>query len=327
MKTSRTSLLWAAIVAVGLLGAATPLAFAKEPKNNAGWPAGNPADAEMPPMPPMMDGEEGDFPPMPPGAPMPPMPPRGPHGGPEGAFHLLDRPGVAEKLGLTEEQAAAIKSARDAAKQESKEVREALKEKKDALHELLTGDADPQLDEVLELHAAISMMESDLGRRRLENVVAIRALLTDEQEAKIREFAEGFQAGRRHGEGGGEFLRRRVRTAADGESASPEDMAKMELEAARQLHQRGGGWRQGGRNLGGRPGFNPEELAEHQQKMAEELRQALGKADGARGEAIRARVEARLEAAMARLEQQQQLIEEITSIIEETREGEPAENK
>ena len=146
----------------------------------------------------------------------------GPHGGMGGMrphemgfdpiVFAVQRPRIAEKLGLSEEQKAKIKGVTDRAKggrEAMQKVREATKRQFDLMKAEKVDEAAVMkaIDEVFELR-------KEMAKEQVQRVIEIRAILTPEQIAKAREeMKAGFAArgdrgprgprgdreGRRHG--------------------------------------------------------------------------------------------------------------------------------
>ena len=146
----------------------------------------------------------------------------GPHGGMGGMRHhemgfdpivfAVQRPRIAEKLGLSEEQKAKIKGVTDRAKggrEAMQKVREATKRQFDLMKAEKVDEAAVMkaIDEVFELR-------KQMAKEQVQRVIEIKAILTPEQIAKAREeMKAGFAArgdrgprgprgdreGRRHG--------------------------------------------------------------------------------------------------------------------------------
>ena len=146
----------------------------------------------------------------------------GPHGGMGGMrphemgfdpiVFAVQRPRIAEKLGLSEEQKAKIKGVTDRAKggrEAMQKVREATKRQFDLMKAEKVDEAAVMkaIDEVFELR-------KQMAKEQVQRVIEIKAILTPEQIAKAREeMKAGFAArgdrsprgprgdreGRRHG--------------------------------------------------------------------------------------------------------------------------------
>ena len=146
----------------------------------------------------------------------------GPHGGMGGMrphemgfdpiVFAVQRPRIAEKLGLSEEQKAKIKGVTDRAKggrEAMQKVREATKRQFDLMKAEKVDEAAVMkaIDEVFELR-------KQMAKEQVQRVIEIKAILTPEQMAKAREeMRAGFAArgdrgprgprgdreGRRHG--------------------------------------------------------------------------------------------------------------------------------
>ena len=146
----------------------------------------------------------------------------GPHGGMGGMrphemgfdpiVFAVQRPRIAEKLGLSEEQKAKIKGVTDRAKggrEAMQKVREATKRQFDLMKAEKVDEAAVMkaIDEVFELR-------KQMAKEQVQRVIEIKAILTPEQIAKAREAMKaGFAArgdrgprgprgdreGRRHG--------------------------------------------------------------------------------------------------------------------------------
>lgn len=332
---------WTIASSLFALGLAGSLALAEEgwpgKGPGAGAPEGGPAKGKGPRGARMERG--GDF--GGPGGPQHGMP-----GGFGGAYEMLGRPQVRERLGITDDQWKAIEADRDQRKEAAKASRENLQNLEKELRDLLTGEADPDLGAVNELAGRIDILRAELHGQMLAHAVFVRQTLTPEQEAKVREAREKVgEAREKIAERREEFVERRREQFAEGrggrEGRRPggrpgfqgdddgfdrprgprpggpgmdDDMGEGpgDFDGPRQRGPRGGGdfgpdGPRGPRGPQG-PGADPEMIAGR-------LQEQLANATPEEAAAIRERVQRRLDAALERIERQQQMIDEIMQAL------------
>ena len=126
----------------------------------------------------------------------PPDSPRGPggwHHGPPGPPPLdgiLDR--HADELGLDAAMRVRIHDLAAQARQAAQPLDDALRTLHDGMHALLEQES-PSADAVMQQADRIGVAETDLHKQRLQTMLAIRALLTPEQRAKLVQIFEAHR--------------------------------------------------------------------------------------------------------------------------------------
>lgn len=86
-------------------------------------------------------------------------------------------------LGLSSEQISKLKALREAKKEDVKKLREEMKQAKMAFKEAVRTNASK--DAISQAYQAMMDKKIQLGKVRLENLLAARDVLTDEQRAKL----------------------------------------------------------------------------------------------------------------------------------------------
>ena len=106
-----------------------------------------------------------------------------------------------EKLELSQEQKEQLEAHRKAQKEEFKEVFQELKSNKDALAEELEKK-NMDKDKVQQIHAKIKMLNAKKEDLRLEGIMQVREILTDEQFSEFMKLKESrkekFKKGSHH---------------------------------------------------------------------------------------------------------------------------------
>jgi Spy/CpxP family protein refolding chaperone len=100
------------------------------------------------------------------------------HHGPPPIDRILEK--HADALGLDDATLAQVREIAARAHTEDAPFHEALRAERETLHALLRQDA-PDLDAVLKQADAVGAAETALHKRRLETLLAVRAVLTPEQ--------------------------------------------------------------------------------------------------------------------------------------------------
>ena len=117
--------------------------------------------------------------------------PRGRRGGMEGGssdpvVRLVCNPKVAEKIGLSEEQRGKIKEINKANRDNSEDLRKALRDAMEKQAELLKADKIDEAAVMAEIDKAFDARK-EMAKRQTRRVIAIKAVLTPEQVSKALE--------------------------------------------------------------------------------------------------------------------------------------------
>ena len=116
---------------------------------------------------------------------------RGRRGGMEGGssdpvVRLVCNPKVAEKIGLSEEQRGKIKEINKANRDNSEDLRKALRDAMEKQAELLKADKIDEAAVMAEIDKAFDARK-EMAKRQTRRVIAIKAVLTPEQVSKVLE--------------------------------------------------------------------------------------------------------------------------------------------
>ncbi|MBN1787718.1 MAG: Spy/CpxP family protein refolding chaperone [Sedimentisphaerales bacterium] len=124
----------------------------------------------------------------------------------------------ADELGLDPNQVDQLKTLADQSKDQLKAAGQTVKEKRDALNELVQAGA-PEAD-IRAAAAAVGVALGDASVLKAEINAKVNAILTDEQKAKLEELKDEKMQGRkgRHGKGKGPMDPQAAFTAMDTDS-------------------------------------------------------------------------------------------------------------
>ena len=116
---------------------------------------------------------------------------RGRRGGMEGGssdpvVRLVSNPKVAEKIDLSEEQRGKIKEINKANRDNSEDLRKALRDAMEKQAELLKADKIDEAAVMAEIDKAFDARK-EMAKRQTRRVIAIKAVLTPEQVSKVLE--------------------------------------------------------------------------------------------------------------------------------------------
>lgn len=122
---------------------------------------------------------------------------RGRRGGIEGGssdpvVRLVCNPKVAEKIGLSEEQRGKIKEINKANRDNSEDLRKALRDAMEKQAELLKADKIDEAAVMAEIDKAFDARR-EMAKRQTRRVIAIKAVLTPEQVSKALEILKERQ--------------------------------------------------------------------------------------------------------------------------------------
>ena len=110
---------------------------------------------------------------------------------------------ISKELGLTPEQEEQLKSHKEKSREERKEFRKKISDKMKELGEELDKQ-ELDMGRVNQLHAELKALHSEMEDNRLNDILKVREILTPEQFAKFRAFANGHHNGmKRHNKNGG----------------------------------------------------------------------------------------------------------------------------
>lgn len=110
------------------------------------------------------------------------------HHAPPPIDHILEK--HAAELGIDEAKLAEVREIAARSQAEDAPLHETLRAEREKLHALLREDA-PALDAVLKQADAVGAAETALHKRRLQTLLAVRAILTPEQrQGLVRIFEE-----------------------------------------------------------------------------------------------------------------------------------------
>ncbi len=105
-----------------------------------------------------------------------------------------------ERLGVTDEQKRRLAEHRKQHKNSSGQYKDQIRTKKQQLNEALkSGDT----AQARQIHAEIKSMKSDIQDKRLEGVLGVREILTDEQFSEFMEVKEERRENRKEKKGSG----------------------------------------------------------------------------------------------------------------------------
>lgn len=130
--------------------------------------------------------------------------PGGEHGGPGGGDMMerfLDNPRMAEKLGLTEDQIAQMRTAAEGAKAQRETLMNQMKEAGKAQAEAMTAENIDEND-VMSKVEEIGRIRTEMAKQQTRQLMAIQKILTPEQRARIKEHMQKMRDGERPGPGG-----------------------------------------------------------------------------------------------------------------------------
>ena len=105
---------------------------------------------------------------------------------------LVCNPKVAEKIGLSEEQRGKIKEINKANRDNSEDLRKALRDAMEKQAELLKADKIDEAAVMAEIDKAFDARR-EMAKRQTRRVIAIRAVLTPEQVSKALEILKDRQ--------------------------------------------------------------------------------------------------------------------------------------
>jgi periplasmic protein CpxP/Spy len=104
-----------------------------------------------------------------------------------------------KELNLTPEQQAQIKAIRDQERTASADLRQQMKAARDQLGTLMAGNADDA--QLRQQHGQVQQLMQQMGDRRFDTMLKIRAILTPEQRTKAAEMRKQHKGkGRWHGD-------------------------------------------------------------------------------------------------------------------------------
>lgn len=103
---------------------------------------------------------------------------------------------MAEELGLSDEQRAALKANREAHRDEVKDLRDKIKAKHKELAQALKA-ADVSRESVQGIVAELKDLQGQTIEARINGIFEVKEILTPEQFAQFQEKAEGFMEKRR----------------------------------------------------------------------------------------------------------------------------------
>ncbi len=120
---------------------------------------------------------------------------RGPHHGAARLLALLDGDRVKSELGLSDEQATRLHQIAFDAEKSSIKTRAEMAIHRVELQELLGAD-NPDREAVMNKVQELSSLRGEMMKQRFETLLAVKGLLTPDQQKKIRTFIEHRHAAR-----------------------------------------------------------------------------------------------------------------------------------
>lgn len=113
---------------------------------------------------------------------------------------IWDRPGIAEELNLTADQAAALRRNQQTFRAEQKTLRTSMQTLRLELDDLLAADT-VDADTVRQKAKELSALKSQIGEKSVEHRLALREILTAEQYSRLQQLRDQWRNSRRGNRG------------------------------------------------------------------------------------------------------------------------------